>query len=415
MRIIFSLSLGAMTFFYLPVMAGNQRANLDYLHQQLAPTSSIANDYYLAKYLKFSGNLNIDLGLANTLKMDPWTGKNDPAGIFFPINSTPSGAKNKINLANSWFDVDVFPSHWLMGHVEIAGNNSNYTANSLASANHTWDINFLRLNEAYATVGDLRWSPFYVTVGRKYINFGHYEDPHTVLNSLTQDLTEINATEIEAGYLQPQGFYLDGYAFRGLLKRSNGATSKNVGVDAGYEWQDDNNHNGYNLGISWIYNMADVLAVYPIVVFNHSTVVANTVTNALRTFNSTVDGVAVGLNGQWQDYDAKIEWVSALCPFSVNDVTFQGHGAKPSAGLLSVGYQFQAMQLSQHVGIGYQLSRQASSLGLPRQRYLMDWKIQVLPQADLIMTYARDKNYSLGDGGTSKSSQAFITRLSIHF
>ena len=70
------------------------------------------------------------------------------------------------------------------------------------------------MDEAYVTVGNLSKYPVYTTIGRQYVPFGVY-DRHPIEPTLTQYLTQTQATAAKLGFVMPLGLYGAVYTFRG--------------------------------------------------------------------------------------------------------------------------------------------------------------------------------------------------------
>ncbi len=306
------------------------------------------------------------------------------------------GNTNAIELANANLFVDAQINDWVKAHVGLHFD-SNVERDGLENVQEAvyGHLRASWLDEAYVTIANFAQSPAYLRVGREYVPFGSY-DAHALTPSLTQMLTQTHATALQAGVVMANGFNASAYTFNGTDLDKNQAKNRrinNFGLNVGYT----NSYNdvSYKASLGYIYNMADV-----------SYIAAGT----RDSVNHVVGGISVDGSVKSGPFDANVHYVTALKSFDVNDVNhFTGNdvvGAKPSAWGVDAGYSFAVAGHDSRLGLGYQRSSQASNLGpesdevtfanygMPKQRYVAQYDINVWKNTDLGLQVYHDRNYS---------------------
>jgi hypothetical protein len=375
---------------------------------------SKSGENWFAQHVTVNGQLNVDLGFSDKTRLNPFSAVSGPTGFFVGTTlANVNKGSSDISLYNSNVSVDVQPINWVSGHIEVTGQ-ENYRNN--VGVLRTMSVPFVALDEAYAMLGDLTQSPFYMTAGLRYMPFGYYNDPHVLTPSLTQLLTQVQDTSIQVGYAQPCGFHASGYVFRGLLQAPVGglvatdrrANINNGGLDVGYAWGDGQGMRGFDAGVSWLYNMSDVLAVQSR--YNAAAAVAP------FGWTSATGGIAARLGGYYMNFDGSVDYVSALRRFNVADTV---SNIQPSAVAAQVGYGFRYMGHEHRIGLGYQQSfstlNAVASLGLAQRRYQADWTVGLAPSTKLQFQYTHDRDFSVAAGGTGLNANTGQVRLSVGF
>ena len=204
----------------------------------------------------------------------------------------------KLALAQTKLNIDVLANDWISGHVGVffAGRPEYYYPNAVTSTN-------VDLDEVYATIANLKKSPFYFRVGRQYLPFGEYHR-YPVLKSLTQSLSETRATALQLGFVHQSGMYAAIYIFNGSAKRMHKKRSmNNHGLVFGFARR--NKPVNFDISIDYLNNMADVGAI-------RENLMVSRYTRRIGAF---------GVNGSINSgpFDFEVHYVSALRTFSPND------------------------------------------------------------------------------------------------
>jgi len=208
----------------------------------------------------------------------------------------------------------------------------------------------------------------------------------------------------------------------------DGRAIRNFGASLGYNTTVNNV--GVNLGLDYLYNMADVTAIrYPLSYTGY----LYDIPVGDAGYIDAVGGVAVNAGVKFNAFDASAKYVSALKRFNSLDVPYLDNntevGARPSAWALDAGYSFPVLAHNSRASLGYQGTRQAAdlnllqdehvlsttALGLPKTRYLADYTVNVSKYTDLGFEVRHDVDYGTANGGTGNSTNTGTVRLSVKF
>lgn len=326
------------------------------------------------------------------------------------------GNTNAIELANANLFVDAQINDWVKAHVGLHFD-SNVERDGLENVQEAvyGNLNASWLDEAYVTIANFAQSPAYLRAGREYVPFGSY-DAHALTPSLTQMLTQTHATALQAGVVMANGFNASAYTFNGTDLDKNQAKNRrinNFGLNVGYA----NSYNdvSYKASLGYIYNMADVSYIA-----------------AGRQYNSVdhiVGGISVDGSVKSGPFDANVHYVTALKSFALTDVNYLTNdgiaGAKPSAWGVDAGYSFAVAGHDSRLGLGYQRSSQTNNLGpesgevtflnygMPKQRYVAQYDINVWKNTDLGLQVYHDRSDSnvLSNllGGATKNTTGLVS------
>ena len=101
-----------------------------------------------------------------------------------------------------------------------------------------------------------------------------------------------------------------------------------------------------------------------------------------------------------QHVDLIAEFVGATTSFNPNDMSFNHHGAKPWAFNIEGNVSFNLWDRPNSIGIGYQKSDQALSLGIPLTRYAIVFNTSVWRNTLQSLELRRDREYAASDVAT---------------
>src|SRR5437016_14293491 len=91
-------------------------------------------------------------------------------------------------------------------------------------------------------------------------------------------------------------------------------------------------------------------------------------------------------------------------------------GAKPWALGIQAGYAFDAWCKDQNIYIGYQTSREASGMNLPKTRWLAGYGVDVFGKnTNIGIEWDHDNAYNFVHGGTGKTSNLVSIRSTVKF
>ncbi len=252
------------------------------------------------------------------------------------------------------------------------------------------------IDEAIITIANLERSPWSLAVGRQYVPFGNY-DSHMVSDPLTLEIGETRAAAAQAGFVRSD-FHALAFAFRG----DTDSEIHSFGLNLGLSHAAEGDAPGYNLEISWLNNLAESKSLRELI-------------SRPGRLEKRVPGLAFQGSLIWKKWKFIAEWLGAATAFDPLDLTFDGQGAKPQAGNLEAGYRFQLARQDSFAALGWQFSRQATALGLPRQRYLATLGVELFEDVTLAAEYARDQDYQASKGGNGERCNTFTLQLAAVF
>ena len=303
-----------------------------------------------------------------------------------------------------------------------------YSENATGTAS-----NALRLQQAYMTWGNFDESPFYVQVGKQFQDFGRYE-LHPITRSLTQVMSETLATSAKIGFIVPTGFSGSLYAFDDpLRKNTQSRRTTNYGVSLNYAQFCE--QLGWDVGAAYLYNLIGVNDVaYAVNGWNVGD------SARLNSYHSRASGVAVYADVNSGPFSVGARYTTAVQRFNVLDLPKHGiadiasispttgvgtlsptaGGAKPWAAGIEAGYNFDAWCRDQNIYVGYQASREAGGLNIPKDRWLAGYTVHVFPktpysETTLTAEWDHDTNYSAHDGGGNGSGNLVTLRAAAKF
>ena len=270
-----------------------------------------------------------------------------------------SSSTTDIDVTNVSLDTTIFgPSDWILGFVELSYNNGTPMQDVYVStSNYRVANSRVLVNKAFVTIGNFTCSPIYFTFGQFYAPFGTYS---TVMVSdvLTKLIGRTKVRALELGWMQQavNSFYGSVYIFRGDSHVGSVPMVKNGGVNLGYKF--DLGFMTGNVGGGVIGNIADSGGMQLGTGFQYY----ERIVHRVPAYNLRASF------GIGKHLDLIAEYVTATNRFSPLDMSFNGHGAKPSAIELEAAVSFEVFDKPSSIGIGYGHANQALAMGIPNVR-----------------------------------------------
>lgn len=305
-----------------------------------------------------------------------------------------------IDLSGAELDTLAEVTPWVNAFLALAYDN-NPTNYSRGLDNRRTSNSRIYLDKGFITIGNFHQSSFYGSIGQMFVPFGRYESS-MISSPLTKFIGKTKARAISISYVsQPKDNHITPYArvfgFKGDTKTGNDNLAKQYGADAGL-WYGNSTWNG-DMGASYIANLADAEGMQDNGV--------GTITSFrgydrsdVQNLSHYVPGVSVHTNLAYTQYNLIAEYVTALTQFGQNNMTFNTHGAKPSALNVEGAYSFTLYRHPSTFGLGYGLSNQALALNIPQQRYSAVFATTFLTNTTFSLEYRYDKNYGKNDVAT---------------
>jgi hypothetical protein len=312
---------------------------------------------------------------------------------------------SNINLSTAELDGYLLgPSHWLSGLFAFAYDDSTGPSEGSLNNNSPTQNSRLFLSKAFITIGNFTDSPLYGTIGQLYVPFGTYSS-NMVSNPLTKTLGRIKARAIVMGFQQrgDDALYASGFIFQG--DTHVGATSRinNGGFNVGYRFNAGKISGDFGGG--GIVNIADSVGMQN----NGNSSPLFGGFGAVNNGNETIAHRVAGLDlralfSVADNWDFLGEYIGSIGSFSMNDLTYNSHGARPQAVNAEIAYTFTAFTKPTSFAFAFGKSWNALALELAAQRFSVvlntSWWKDTLESLEL----RHDQNYAASDFATGTSS-----------
>lgn len=312
------------------------------------------------------------------------------AGYFKPANLPSTSGIDMSNISLDAFIIG--PSHWLLGFIELSHDANPFPLNfrfaendrPIFFNNYTVDNSRVFVNKAFVTIGDFSVSPLYGTFGQYFVPFGTYSSI-MVSDPLAKLLARTKARAFTLGFEQQatNAFYGAAYIFRGDSHTGSVSRVNNGGLNAGYKFNFNSIFSG-RVGGGVIANLADSVGMQRGNGFRFFERIDHRVPayniNTLLSFGTHVDFIG--------------EFIAATRKFDVNDMGYDGKGAKPWAFDTSLSYSFTILDNKPSaIGIGYAKTAESLSLGLPQDRYSLVFNTSLWRNTLQSLELRKDINY----------------------
>ena len=254
------------------------------------------------------------------------------------------------------------------------------------------------LNMGFINIGNLDKTPFYMTAGQLFVPFGRFASA-MITGSLPMRLGRTKSRPLILGYKTQHGpglfAALFGYKSETLIGRSGVG-----GVNVGYTFERKNLT--AEIGASYSGSLGDSAGLQyvgppPRRTFGGFSSITNGSERVTKVPAFDIHG-SINID----TINLTAEWLTATQHFRPQDLSFNLRGAKPQAGQLEAGVTFKISDKPASVGAGYQWSRQALVIGLPKQSYLAVFNISLWKDTVESIEYRHDMDY----GGLQQANGA---------
>lgn len=321
-----------------------------------------------------------------------------------------SGQSN-IDVSAAEVDFVAHVSKWVNGFLGINYDNSAPNANggktnaALISNSRTY------VSQGFMTIGNLSELPVYGTIGLRTLPYGHYST-YMVSDPFTKNLFRIKDPALLIGWypmINKMGLYATGFLFKGDTGVGS-APSKvnNYGADLGYLFK--TNQASGDVGISGVANVADSLGMQANGItasnqFQGFGYAPTGATSSAEVLNHRVPGLNAHLELNVNQYTLYAGANTATTHFAPQDLSYNGHGAKPAAAHIEGIYNFNIGKYPSFLGLGFDESWQALALASPKTRYITTFGTSLFQDTVEYLEFKHELNYSANDtaGGQNLS------------
>jgi hypothetical protein len=249
---------------------------------------------------------------------------------------------------------------------------------------------YFGLNLGFVNIGDLDKTPFYFTAGQLFVPFGRYSSS-MISATLPMMLSRTLSRPVILGYRSQSdhgGPYAAVYAFN----TDTTIGSSNVGgANAGYIL--DTEMMMGDFGVGFIGSLADSQGMQNNGLGEGFFGGFSSANNGSEDVQG-IPGLDVHANLSVGRYNVTGEWVTATKPFRSQDLSFNGYGAQPQAFQVEASATFKAFDRPASLGFGYQTTKQALALNLPKNRWIAVYNMSIWRDTVESIEYRHDVGYS---------------------
>lgn len=274
------------------------------------------------------------------------------------------------------------------------------------------------LDRGYLTVGNFNTFPVYFSVGQFYVPFGVYSS-NLISSPITETLFKTRSRAALLG-IRDGGFYAAVYGFQGDTYHPS--SRGNGGANIGYAYTSPDNKLIVDVGGGYMINVTDSLGMQDTSnnLF-HQAAAGTEGPFGGYAYDPGNKGVTEHIHDSVNAYDAHFsltydafnifsEFISTLKQFNVNDLMYNGRGARPQAFDIEANYNFNAWSKPSYFSIGYDRSWQALALNVPWQSYFAILGTSLFKSTVQSIEYRHDINYSASSiaSGNAGNDPAFV-------
>lgn len=323
-------------------------------------------------------------------------GNRDAAGTFGKDKNSTDLFLNNANLL-----VNANLSEWSKATVNVG----KVPSLQLLLVDNSKDYS-VKIDEAYVTIANLAKTPFYVTVGKKYVPFGDYADAYIPAQFMSpaQMLAQTKGMTAIAGAATDFGFYASVFALKGEAKPAfDSATNvRNFGGKIGYYGNMKAlqvSDASYNVALSYINNLLDS---------NLATV------STLSQVADSVDGISAHADLAFGPVSMYTDFVAALKKMGATNA------AKIWGANVNAAYSFNTLNRNSYIELGAQFSGNAKGMPvdvlyvMPKYRFTGEYSVNIFKNTDLGFMVAYGKSFA-DSNNVDYTSTTGLVRLNFQF
>ncbi len=238
--------------------------------------------------------------------------------------------------------------------------------------------------------------PWFFAAGRNFLPFGVF-DTVMITDPLTLELGETNEFGWHVGYAS-YGFSGSVFGFNGDDDHAGGL----AGYGAAMAYANEGSSTALDLNLAYTSDIGysdNLLGLFP----------------AAQVEEERTSGLAAHARLSHGGGALTLAYIGSLERFAPGKVEFGGRGARPSSWMIEAAYEFPLSGKDATVALGYQGTGESLALELPEQRWLAVFDLQLTDPILLAIEWARDKDYSMADGGSGEEFTTVTLQFSLFF
>ena len=323
-------------------------------------------------------------------------------------------AHSDLNLSNAELDMQARISTWVSGFMSFVYSSGESGGGSRVSNSNVY------LDNGFINIGNFDKSGFYGTVGQLYVPFGSFST-YDISNPFNKTLFRTKGRPLVLGYNStvPTGLDASIYGYRGDARVGSESAVTNAvdnditagtsiinqfGADTVYHFVLGSANIG--LGASVINNVSDSGGM-------QSTGLSSTEFQGFgedsgnEAIRHKVPGADLRLDVNAHPIELIGEYTTATQAFNAQDLSYNGHGAQPSASHVEGDYKFKIYNRPSTVTLAYDQSSEALALGVPQRGYTLSATTSIFRNTLLSLELHHYINYSENDTGSGNNSAPF--------
>ena len=299
------------------------------------------------------------------------------------IYTNPYNAANKADVDLSTVELDSLAEvgPWAFGFISLDYDNTATTGGSRIANSRVF------LKRGFLTLGNLNRLPVYFSIGQMYVPFGQYSN-YLIDDPITKVMGRTNQRAVNVG-ISRDGFYGQVYGFRGDSKIERTIQS---GLNAGYTFThtlQNNQSITTDFGAGMIRNMADSDGMQS----TGGTFGGFSTSSATENLRHAVPALDLHGTVGIEEWTFIGEYIGATEEFDSQDLSYNGHGAKPQSMDAEAAYNTKIYDKPVTLAGDFGYSWDALALNLPEASYVGVFNISLFKDTIESLEYRHDVNY----------------------
>ncbi|MDP1574703.1 MAG: LbtU family siderophore porin [Coxiellaceae bacterium] len=312
---------------------------------------------------------------------------------------TPNAAGNVrtagLNLEGNEIDFNAIITPWVNSFVAISNDSDNIS---------------LALSSGFLTIGNLNASPIYFSLGEMNVPFA-YSPTALSTAALPASMMTINTPTVLLGYSK-NNFMAAIYGYTGSEVVGGSSPIPQAGAETYYTlFFGENAQDSCKIGVGVLTNVADAGG------FQNTYYATNEgqfggfdQSGSSNNLAHSVSGGDINvkiLAGRWK---FMAEYVASLRQFSVQDLSFDNHGAAPQAARIEARYSpaFIPKKHGAFIGAAWDHTMQALELNFEKNKYAFFFNVAIWRATGFKLEYDRQQDYGTSQTGSGLGATAPI-------